>query len=204
MSPLKAIVRPAAHLLLSLLKFIISSPDWAFVILTLIGALVLLFIALKYMVKLMKQMIIGKVESLLHQYLFNSPGRSFFLGLILTAVIQSSSATTSLIVPIVGAGILTIHQIFPYVLGTNIGTTITAMLASLVTRSPAALTVAFAHLIFNVAGTILFYPVRIVPITMAKKFGEFVSKNKVYAPLFLVIFFFAVPLIIIFLMEGGI
>ena len=71
-----------------------------------------------------------------------------------------ASATTSLVVPIVGAGILTVTQIFPYVLGTNIGTTITAILAALVTRNPAALTVAFGHLIFNISGTVVFYPLK--------------------------------------------
>lgn len=203
-SPLKTIVKPMVHVLSELLRLIVPHPPWAVAVLTMAAALVILFLSLKYMVVLMKKIIIGKAESLLHQYLFNSPSLSFLLGLLLTATIQSSSATTSLVVPIVGAGILTVHQIFPYVLGTNIGTTITAILASLVTKNPAALTVAFAHLSFNVAGTFFFYPLRIIPITMATKFGYFIARNKILAPLFLIIFFFMIPLIIIILLEGGI
>jgi len=202
-SPLKAIVSPVAGAIGNVLRQIISSPDWASAILILVCALAMLFLALKYMVTLMKKFIFGKIENLLHQYLFKSPFRSFFLGLILTAIIQSSSATTSLIIPIVGAGILTVHQIFPYVLGTNIGTTVTAILASLVTNSPAAITVAFAHLTFNVAGTVCFYPLKIIPITMASKFGSYMATHKLLAPLFLIIFFFVTPLIIIFMMKGG-
>jgi sodium-dependent phosphate cotransporter len=144
------------------------------------------------------------VQNVLHNFVFNSTPRSFLLGLILTAVIQSSSATTSLIVPIVGAGILSIEQIFPYVLGTNIGTTITAILAALVIGTEAALSVAFAHLCFNVSGTLLLYPFRIIPITMSKKFGTIISQKRIIAPLLLIIFFFIIPLLIIFIINGGI
>lgn len=203
MSPLKTVVKPAADLLTDLFKGIVPSPSWLTALLVLIFALVLLFLALKNMVTLMKKIIIGKVENLIHQYLFKNPARSFFLGIILTAIIQSSSATTSLIVPIVGAGILTVSQIFPYVLGTNIGTTITAILASLVTRNPAALTVAFAHLLFNISGTVVFYPLKMIPIKIATGYGEFLSKHRILAPIFLIIIFFIIPLIFIFLLKGG-
>lgn len=202
-SPLKAIVKPAAHVIIDFMKSAISSPTWLSAVSMLIIALVLLFIALKFMVDLMKKLISGRVENLLHHYLFKSPMRSLVLGLTLTAVIQSSSATTSLIVPIVGAGILTVDEIFPYVLGTNIGTTITAILASLVTRSPAALTVAFAHLTFNISGTVAFYPLRRIPISIANSYAGFLAKHRVLAPIFLVIIFFIIPLIVIFVMRGG-
>ncbi len=203
MSPLKAIVQPVAKQLCILLNKIVLSPSWAGAIFLLFMALLLLFLALRFMVTLMRKLIIGKVENLLHRYLFSSPLPSLLLGLSITAIIQSSSATTSLIVPIVGAGILTVEQIFPYVLGTNIGTTVTAILASLVTKSPAALTVAFAHLTFNVAGTVLIFPFRIVPISLAKKFGVFMAQHRVMAPIFIIFLFFVIPLLAIFLIQGG-
>lgn len=202
MSPLKAIVKPAAHLIKDILLKVIASPDWAAAMFILVVSLVLLFIALKYMVTLMKKLIIGKVENLLHKYLFHTALASFSLGLIITAIIQSSSATTSLIVPIVGAGILSVKEIFPFVLGTNIGTTITAILASLVTKSPAALTVAFAHLTFNVLGTVAFYPLRRIPIYIATHFGKFAAEKRAMALVYLVVCFFAIPLLIIILLRG--
>lgn len=203
MSPLKAIVKPVTHLVTDLFQSLIQGPTWLVAVALVVLALAILFFALKFMVDLMRRIISGKVENMLHHYLFRNPLRSMAVGLMLTAIIQSSSATTSLIVPIVGAGILTVDEIFPYVLGTNIGTTITAILASLVTKSPAALTVAFAHLTFNVMGTVAFFPLRRIPIAIATHYGLFLSKHRVLAPLFLILIFFIIPLIVIFSIQGG-
>lgn len=203
-SPLETIVKPVAHLIHEGLMRIIYTPKWAAALFILVVSLIVLFIALKFMVDLTKKLIIGKVENLLHQYLFHSAGTSLVLGLIITAIIQSSSVTTSLIVPIVGAGILSVADIFPYVLGANIGTTITAILASLVTRNPAALTVAFAHLTFNVAGTLLFYPLRQIPIGVAKQFGRFAAHHRITVIVYVLVCFFGIPLLVIALMKGGI
>ena len=202
-SPLKTIVHPASQFITGLIGKIIGDPQWLAAVSILVIALLILFLALKYMVTMMKRLAMGRVENLLHQYLFQSPFSSLFLGLIITAVIQSSSATTSLIVPIVGAGILSVADIFPYVLGANIGTTITAILASLVCRNPAAVTVAFAHLVFNVAGAVFIFPFRKLPITIATRFGAFTARHRFVALAYLVICFFGVPLIIIFLLRGG-
>ena len=202
-SPLKAIVKPASELILHICESIVPDPSWATALTILVVALIILFLALKFMVTLMKNVAMGRVENLLHQYLFTSPLSAFLLGLVITTVIQSSSATTSLIVPIVGAGLLTVSDIFPYVLGTNIGTTITAILASLVTKNPAALTVAFSHLIFNVSGTILFYPLRRIPIQIATHFGHFTANHRYIVITYLIFVFYGIPLLVIFLVRGG-
>jgi sodium-dependent phosphate cotransporter len=97
---------------------------------------------------------------------------------VTTASVQSSSATTSLLVPLAGTGVLSLRQIFPYTLGANIGTTITAILASLSTGSPAAVTVALAHLSFNILGIAIFYPLRALPIWLAKHAGRIASRSK--------------------------
>jgi sodium-dependent phosphate cotransporter len=202
-SPLKALVKPTAKLIQNLLAGIIDPSHWALALVQLILALIFLFFALKNMVGLMKKLIIGKVENLLHNYLFNSALASFLLGLALTSVIQSSSATTSLIVPVVGAGILSIHQIFPYVLGTNVGTTVTALLSSLVAKEPAGLTVALAHLTFNLSGSIVWYPLRKIPITIALRFGEFTGRHRPLAIAYMVVGFFLIPILIILLFKGS-
>ena len=202
-SPLKAIVEPVENHLSSLIISMVSTPSWMRSVVLLIFALILLFLALHQMVTLMKKLMIGKIENLIHHYLFKSPLRSMMLGLALTSVIQSSSATTSLVVPLAGAGILSVEEIFPYVLGANIGTTVTTILASLVTKNPSAIIVAFTHLFFNILGTGLFYPLRIIPITMAKKYARFLSKHRYLAPIILIFLFFILPLTFIFLINGG-
>ncbi len=121
------------------------------------------------------------------------------MGLLLTAMVQSSSVTTSLAVPLAGAGILTLIQIFPYTLGANIGTTVTAMLAALVTGNLAAITVAFSHLIFNLSGIAIWWPFKFIPIAMAEKFSEIAMRKKVIPILYVLIVFFLIPIVLIWI-----
>jgi sodium-dependent phosphate cotransporter len=130
------------------------------------------------------------------KYLFGGIALSFLLGMILTGIIQSSSVTTSLVVPLVGAGILTIYKIYPYTLGANIGTTITAFLASLVTGNILATQVAMAHFAFNAAGTCIWLPARIVPISLANALGRLASKRRALAITYIVVVFYLTPIII--------
>ena len=98
-----------------------------------------------------------------------------------------------------GAGLLTLEQIFPYTLGSNIGTTITAILAALITGNLAAVTVAFAHTIFNICGIILWWPLKKLPISMATKFAELSIKNKFIPIAYVLIVFFIIPLLVIYI-----
>jgi sodium-dependent phosphate cotransporter len=205
-SPLKMLTNPAVEFLKEyalpgILRFILRQQvgNIKLSIITLIFALGMLFLALKYMTRYMRSAIMVKVENLFDTYLFKTAPLSFAVGAIFTAIIQSSSVATSLIVPLVGAGILTIEQIFPYVLGSNLGTTITAMLASLATGSEVAITVAFAHLCFNISGNIIWYPLRKAPIMMAKKMADISTKSRKLAFIYLIAFFYVIPgLLILF------
>jgi sodium-dependent phosphate cotransporter len=119
----------------------------------------------------------------------------------MTVMVQSSSITTSLMVPLVGAGIITLQQFFPYTIGANIGTTVTAMLASLSTGSSAAVTVAFSHLLFNFAASLIIYvpsPMRAIPLALARKMGELGSQNRLLAALYILVFFYGLPLLLLF------
>jgi sodium-dependent phosphate cotransporter len=98
--------------------------------------------------------------------------------MVVTASVQSSSATTSLIVPLAGTGVLSLRKVFPYTLGANIGTTITAILASFATGSAAAVTVALAHLTFNILGIAIFYPLARAPIWLAEWAGALAARSK--------------------------
>ena len=197
-SPLKIVVKPLVHIIFEFFHGLIGSGVFLGVVL-LVVALIILFLSLARLVNLMKSLIIGKVEVMLHNYLFVTPIRSLLLGLVITAIIQSSSVVTSLAIPLLGAGILSVEQIFPYTLGANIGTTFTAILASLVTQRPAAITIAFVHLLFNISGTLLWYPLRKVPISAAKWLGEVVYRRRWVAIVYVVIIFFAIPIFLIYI-----
>ena len=119
--------------------------------------------------------------------------------LVMTALVQSSSVTTSIVIPLAGAGILTIHQIFPYTLGANVGTTITAMLAALSTGEIIAVAVAFAHLLFNIIGIVLLYPLKRFPIACAQWLARLTMQSRVIPILYIIVLFFVIPLLLIWI-----
>ncbi len=170
----------------------------------------LLFVALRYLVVLLKGFVLGRTEGVLDRYVFGNPLKAMAFGCVLTFLVQSSSVTTSLVVPLIGAGILSVRRVFPYMLGANVGTTATAVLAALVAVTggePAAvagLTVAFCHTLFNVYGILLIYPVRLireVPIRMSEWVGELAFKNRLYAVVYLIGLFYVLPLALEFVLP---
>jgi sodium-dependent phosphate cotransporter len=191
LSPVKAITKPVVEMVE---VYFVDIP-WLMLVL----AILLLFLALKYMVTSLKVIVVSRAKDWFDNYLFKTAARAFLLGILLTMLVQSSSITTSLIVPMAGAGLLTLEQIFPYTLGSNIGTTITAMLAALITGNLAAVTVAFAHTIFNICGIILWWPFKKIPIAMATKFAELSTKNKFIPIAYVLIVFFIIPLLVIYI-----
>jgi sodium-dependent phosphate cotransporter len=188
-SPLKIITNPVSSRLLSL-----AGPTISVFI-----ALALLFVALRYIVSSMRYFTLDRFQVLLNRYLFKNDLSSFLLGVFTTAIVQSSSITTSLIVPLLGSGILTLEQVYPYTLGANVGTTVTAILASLVTSNVAALTIAFSHLIFNFLGILVFYPLRFIPMICARSLAHIAAEQKIVAVIFVLVTFYIVPLLLIFI-----
>lgn len=81
--------------------------------------------------------------------------KGFMIGLIVTGIVQSSSATTGIMVALAMAGVLPIESAFPILLGTNVGTCVTALLSS-ISANRTAKRAALMHLLFNVIGTIIF------------------------------------------------
>ena len=198
LSPVKEITKPVAKLFSSQLTAISDNPNiiaWIMVIVSLL----VLFYALKSIVNVLKSVVIEKAKAWFDKFLFKNAIRAFAVGVLLTVLVQSSSITTSLIVPMAGAGLLTLTQIFPYTLGSNIGTTITAILAALVTGSDAAIIVAFSHLLFNISGIVLIYPFKKIPIGLATMFAEYSTRSKLIPVGYVVIVFFIIPLLFVFL-----
>jgi len=192
-SPIKIITKPVVNDIINLL----GHNPW----LTVLISVILLFIALKFMVDIMKSLVLSRVEGFFDKYIFKTTIRALTLGIMLTAVVQSSSITTSIIIPLIGAGVLTLRQVFPYTVGANIGTTITAIMAAMVTSNEAALSVAFAHLLFNISGIVVFLPLARVPIGITRWLSGLILKNRLYPIIFIVLSFFIVPIVLIFLLR---
>jgi sodium-dependent phosphate cotransporter len=185
-------------------KLLVGSEGTEFNAMMIIIGVIILFITLMIITKSARRSIEGKVQKVVNRVLFRSAPTSFGTGMGLTAFVQSSSVTTSLVVPLVGGGILTVEQIFPYTLGANIGTTVTALLAAMAsqdgsTAATYALAIGLVHLYFNIMGIVFLYPLRKVPIYLAKKVAGYISTNRKMAILFIVVVFFAIPGIVILL-----
>ena len=193
LSPVKALTRP----LVTLFKNILGDLPWLLLILSLF----LLLFSLTRIVKALKGLVVHKAEAWFDRYLFKNAARAFFVGFLLTSLVQSSSITTSLAVPMTGAGLLTIAQIFPYTLGANLGTTFTAILAALVTGNLSAVVVAFSHLLFNISGMVVWWPLMRVPVNLAKGFARISTKKKIFPLLYILIAFFLIPLLLIYLFK---
>ncbi len=202
-SPLKAITKPVVHGISAWIENGLGDP-WGGIALLVFG-LVTLFLALGGIVNVMRKIFMGRFELVFNRFVGSSALVAMLLGAICTAIVQSSSVTTSLLVPMAGAGIITIRQVFPITLGANVGTTVTALLAAMAVDSSEAaaasgLIVALTHFLFNVTGIMIIYPfekIRKIPINMARRLSFMVSKRRSIAFLYVLTVFFLVPLALI-------
>lgn len=182
-NPLKAILNPVIH---GIDQLIFSLPGKEIVLM--VFSIVGMFAALAFLIKTIRSLVVNKIELIINKYLFKNDLMGMTWGMIMTFIVQSSSVTTSLIVPLAGAGIVKLRKIFPYTMGANIGTTGTALLAALATGVPEAVTASFAHLTFNIFGILIFYPLKFIPIRLAESASRYVAKAKINLVIFLLIY----------------
>jgi sodium-dependent phosphate cotransporter len=125
--------------------------------------------------------------------------RGLIVGFVVTAIIQSSSITTSLLVPLGGAGIVTLEQAFPIVLGANIGTTLTALMAAFAVSGPnasAGMAIAIVHALYNLLGIAIFLPFRAtrsLPLRCARWLARTASETPWKAALYILAIFYGGP-----------
>ena len=103
---------------------------YIFNIITLLGGLALFLFGMDIMGKALERQAGGKLQTILAK-MSSNVFKGFLLGLAVTAVIQSSSATTVMVVGFVNSGIMTLKQAVGVIMGSNIGTTVTAWILSL-------------------------------------------------------------------------
>lgn len=162
-------------------------------------AFTFLAISIKILSKFLYKSITGGSQEVLKKYFFGGPFRSFSWGLLLTAGVQSSSVTTSVIVPFVATRKVSLKQAFNFILGANIGTTITALVAAIF-KSEAAISIALVHLFFNLIGVLIFFPfpfIKKLPILLAKRFGKLAGKYRITGFIYIILTFFIIPFLLI-------
>ncbi|MDG3088952.1 Na/Pi symporter [Vibrio hannami] len=163
-----------------------------------------IFVAITVMGKLMKSLMVGRAKEILKNAIGRGPIHGIFSGSIVTILVQSSSTTTSLMVPLVGTGVLKVREVYPFTLGANIGTCITALLAATAVSGEYAvfaLQIALVHLVFNITATVFIYGIpflRELPVKGADFISDAAIKNKSVVAAYLMTIFIIMPGAILF------
>lgn len=200
-SPIKVITKPVVSSIEWAAELVSSNPAWVGTAVA-IGGFLLLAVSLVFLVRNLKGALLRRIEGLFRSFFFRNDFAAGAVGGATTVLVQSSSVTTSLIVPLAAAGAVTLRRVFPFVLGANLGTTVTGLIAAAaivdlpstaVNEKVIAFTVAFSHVLFNITGIIIWYPLKAVPIGLAQWYGGLASRSKRYAFLFPLILFVVIP-----------
>ena len=203
-SPLKAAVKKPAGMVKDLLVDLGAQGNWKGGLMIVIG-LAFIFLALAYITKNMRLLVADRVEAAINRALGAGSGVvAILLGAIITISVQSSSITTSVLVPLAASGVLTLENIYPVTLGANVGTTVTALLAALATGNPAAVTVAIVHTLFNISGILVFYPLqalRRIPIRLSTALADIAAERRSTAIAYAIGMFVVVPLVVVLLLR---
>ncbi|XP_027691850.1 sodium-dependent phosphate transport protein 2B-like isoform X2 [Vombatus ursinus] len=130
------------------------------------------------------------------------------VGAGITFLVQSSSVFTSAITPLVGIGVISLERAYPLTLGSNIGTTTTAILAALASPGntlQSSLQIALCHFFFNISGILLWYPIPFtrLPIRLARGLGNITANYRWFAIFYLIFCFLLVPLAVFGLSLAG-
>jgi sodium-dependent phosphate cotransporter len=203
---------PSAHPVETAMKPIVSSifgplVDWlsrlipsSFILALL--AVALLFCSILIFRKLISDLLKAKSPEAFSRFFFKSQLKSFGWGLLTTAAIRSSTITTSVVVPIVAKKIATLKQAAPFIMGANVGTTITAFIAAALNpNTSSTISIAIAHFLFNFIGVLLFFPIpvlRRLPMALANGLGKLTLKYRLVGFVYLLLTFFFIPFSLIY------
>lgn len=198
-SPIKAMIKPPVKALQSLSVDTFGT-DVAGIVMMIIACAIIVF-SLSLIVKTMSVLVENNKGEIINKILSKNAYASIIFGAVLTICVQSSSITTSLLIPMAGAGLLNLKVIYPITIGANIGTTTTALLAAL-TGNAAGLSIALVHLIFNLLGALIFFPIpklRDLPIKLAEGLAETIERTKLISLGYIGAVFFVLPITIFIL-----
>lgn len=187
-----------------LIKLLVNGINNGFVIAVL--AIALLFGSILFFRKVLTDLLGFGSQERFQRFFFRSPMKSFAWGVLTTAAIRSSTVTTSLVVPLVAKKVVKLRAAVPFILGANIGTTITAFIAATF-NSNAAISIAIAHFLFNFIGVLIFFPipfVKEIPLNLANGLGRLTLKYRLSGFLYLLLTFFFIPFSLIYLNKNAV
>lgn len=173
-------------------------------VVSMVLSIILVFLAIKVLSTAMYKSFVKNTFQDINKVIFQKTGLAFFYGLIFTSAVQSSTVTTSLVVPLVASKKVTLSKAFPFIIGANIGTTITAVIASIY-KPEAAIALALVHVLFNSLGALIFLPfasIRQIPVWIANYMGKISVKYRVVVFAYILLTFFVIPFLLIYFTRG--
>jgi sodium-dependent phosphate cotransporter len=195
-SPIKAAIKPFVNSIKSFVTDVLPlEQSYAGGVMAIIAGVIIIS-SLAIIVRQTKLIVEENKGEILNSLLQKNPYFGVLFGIVVTFCVQSSSITTSLLVPLAGSGLLSLQSVFSVTVGANIGTTTTALLASLA-GNVHGLAIAIVHLLFNVCGMMIWYlppQLRGVSPYLATKLGEISMKKKRYGFAYIAMVFFIVPI----------
>lgn len=201
MNFMKTLLSPASDLLNASVAWL-PNKVWAGIALIIIGIGLILFVV-QAIGKVLRKVMVGRAKDIMHASVGRGPVSGLASGTLITVLVQSSSTTTALIVPLAGTGVFTLKQVYPFTLGTNLGTCVTALLAATAIAGPTAelaLQIALVHLLFNFFGILIIYVMpflRGVPPAIATHLADLAQRSKLYVGAYIGGVFFGLPLLLI-------
>jgi sodium-dependent phosphate cotransporter len=201
---MKVLLSPAENLFAGAVSWLPTV--WSGVALILIGVAAIVF-SVTTIGKVLRSVMVGRAKDIMHAAVGRGPLSGMLSGGVITVAVQSSSTTTALIVPLAGTGVFSLGQVYPFTLGANLGTTITALLAATAISGPTAvlaLQIALIHLSFNVLAILIIYGLpwlRPLPPRIAETLASLAQKNRLFVLAYILGVFFVVPLLALAVTE---
>lgn len=177
--------------------------DTAAGIVQIVTGVALILLVIRFIGNMMKALMVGRAKRILHNAIGRGPISSVGSGTLITVIVQSSSTTTALVVPMAGSGAFSLKQIYPFTVGANIGTTLTALIASFAftgAEGTLALQAALIHLFYNLASALVIFGIpflRPIPLICASWLGKTVADRKILGVLWVLVVFLILPLLVI-------
>ncbi len=203
-SPLRQAVRVPAGWISDGIEGLIGFGPVTGVVLLVVG-LGLIFAALAGVTSNMRELVAGSVERAMNRMVGRGGGLvGILVGVAVTVAVQTSTITTSILVPLVAAGILSLRNAYPITLGANVGTTLTALMASLAVVHPEGLTIALVHTLFNVFSISLLYPIRPareLPLRLAGRLADEAVKRRSLVAAYILGMFVVIPVLGVLLLR---
>lgn len=171
---------------------------WHGIVMIALGVALILAV-ISFLGTLLKVLMVGRAATVLHAAIGRGPVSGVASGAAVTVMVQSSSTTTSLMIPLASSGAFSLREIYPFTVGANIGTTITALIAAFAftgAEAEVALQAAYVHLLFNVYAALVIFclpGIRELPLRAATWLGTVASINKLWAAAWVLGVFVLVP-----------